>query len=116
MTTMKTTPLPAANGDGTECGQRGPNRRAPIWLAGLAAAFALGIGPMAPRSRATDVPMTREGECLAVVEGIGLQTSFAHLPDGAILAFSLGTFHTSSDNGLTWSEPWKPKFEGKAPR
>src|SRR5262245_39250903 len=67
------------------------------------------------KGKRTDVPMTRAEECLAVIDGIGQQSSFANLPDGSILLFSKGKFHSSTDGGLTWSEPWTPKYAGKTP-
>ena len=54
--------------------------------------------------RASDVPMTRPGECLAVIDGIGSSAAYVELTDGRILVYS-GGFRTSSDGGLTWSQP-----------
>jgi hypothetical protein len=66
-------------------------------------AAAAGPAPEAARAR-SDVPMTRPGECLAVVDGIGRRASFVELPGGSLMA-SLGRNKVaiSKDGGLTWS-------------
>src|SRR5262245_65695066 len=58
----------------------------------------------------TDVPMTRANECLAVHDGIGRRGRFVELPDGRILLGTNGKLYTSSDGGMTWSEPWQPVY------
>ncbi|PYV11614.1 MAG: hypothetical protein DMG07_18815, partial [Acidobacteria bacterium] len=56
--------------------------------------------------KGSDVPMTRPQECLAVVDGVGSEATFAELPDGSIMvARGRGRFSTSKDGGATWSEP-----------
>ena len=54
--------------------------------------------------------MTRPEESLAVIDGIGSEASFVELPDGRIMVSrGRGRFSTSSDGGLTWSEPVQAK-------
>ena len=58
----------------------------------------------------SDVPMSRPGDCLAVLDGIAHHASWAEAPDGSLLMVWGGiTFPTlfanSRDGGLTWSKP-----------
>src|SRR5262245_40233346 len=67
-------------------------------------------GQPASEEKGRDVPMTRAGEALAVLEGIGGNGTFAQLKDGRILFSSGGgRFRTSTDAGLTWPVSWQSK-------
>jgi hypothetical protein len=54
--------------------------------------------------------MTRASECLAVHDGIGRRGRFVELPDGRILLGTNDKLYTSSDGGMTWSDPWQPVY------
>jgi hypothetical protein len=62
-------------------------------------------------AKRSDVPMTRPGECLAVIDGIGVKNTFTHLPDGRIMACTSGRHYVSSDNGRGVNEePISPRI------
>jgi len=79
-------------------------------------AAAIGLSSVQELVRAGDVPMTRPEECLVAHDGIGQSPAFATLPDGGLLLYSSGSFRTSADGGLTWSEPWAPRHAGSNER
>ena len=85
------------------------NRRT-FWMVGVASPFLTIIASFSQNASParTDVPMTRAEECLAVHDGIGRRGRFIELPDGRILLGTNGKLYTSSDAGMTWSEPWQP--------
>ena len=62
----------------------------------------------------SDVPITRPDELLALHEvPYGHSTTWVQLEDGRILMFTGGgSFRTSDDGGLSWSEPFPGSLEG----
>jgi hypothetical protein len=93
-------------------------RRAGILIAFVVMTLAPAPVPSqaASEEKGRDVPMTRAGEALAVLEGIGGNGTFAELSDGRILFSSGGgRFRTSTDGGLTWPVSWQSKDPDERP-
>ena len=58
----------------------------------------------------SNIPMTRMEEALAIHDkGVGYPSSFVELQGERILMFGMGEFRTSTDGGITWSEPFQAK-------
>ncbi len=85
--------------------------RASFWVLTALGSLLIGFTPRSQEgSKGRDVPMTRAEECLAVHDGIGRRARFVELPDGRILLGTNDKLYTSSDSGMTWSEPWQPRY------